>query len=86
MPRWPARRIVGRPPPQTFRSGAQIVEVDVRVLGKDGRFVMDLGLHDFAISEDGVPQKIQSLTLIGGTAADRTQRACPSPAPNPDGT
>ena len=26
-------------PPRTFRSGAQIVEVDVRVLGKDGRFV-----------------------------------------------
>ena len=54
--------------PQTFRSGAQIVEVDVRVLGKDGKFVTDLGLPDFEISEDGVPQKIQSVVLIGRDA------------------
>src|SRR6187401_1493859 len=55
--------------PQTFRSGAQIVEVDVRVLGKDGKFVTDLGLPDFEITEDGVPQKIQSVVLIGRDAA-----------------
>ncbi len=56
------------PPPQTFRSGTQLVEVDVRVL-KDGRFVTDLGLGDFQISEDGVPQKIQSVTLVGAASA-----------------
>src|SRR5882724_7048335 len=61
-----------QPPPQppaaqTFRSGTQIVEVDVRVVGKDGRFVTDLGSADFEIAEDGAPQKIQSVILVNGT-------------------
>jgi VWFA-related protein len=64
--------------PQTFRSGAQIVEVDVRVLGKDGKFVTDLALPDFEITEDGVPQKIQSVVLIGQDAAPAAPLA---PAP-----
>jgi VWFA-related protein len=71
-------------PPQTFRSGAQIVEVDVRVLGKDGRFVTGLGVPDFEISEDGVPQKIQSVVLIDAGTAPVEQTAPsapPSPAP-----
>src|SRR5215510_11719280 len=56
------------PPPQTFRSGAQIVQVDVRV-HKDGKFVTDLGAADFEIKEDGVPQKVVSLVLINAGAA-----------------
>jgi VWFA-related protein len=64
---------------QTFRSGAQIVEVDVRVLGKDGRFVTDLGVPDFEITEDGVPQKIQSVVLIGAAAsASRPDLSAPA--------
>lgn len=66
------------PPPQTFRSGTQIVEVDVRVVGKDGRFVTGLGLADFAIAEDGVPQKVQSVILVEGAATS------PSPSPPSD--
>jgi VWFA-related protein len=50
-------------PPQTFRSGAQIVQVDVRVL-KDGNFVTGLTPADFEIKEDGVSQKIESVVLI----------------------
>jgi VWFA-related protein len=57
-----------QPPVQTFRSGAQVVEVDVRVIGKDGKFVTDLGAPDFEITEDGVPQKIQSIVLVGAPA------------------
>jgi VWFA-related protein len=66
---------------QTFRSGAQIVEVDVRVLGKDGKFVTDLGLADFDISEDGVPQKIQSVVLVARDPAPSAPLAPPAPAP-----
>src|SRR5436190_19586273 len=70
--------------PQTFRSGAQIVEVDVRVIGKDGKFVTDLGPGDFEISEDGVPQKIQSVVLVGTDAAPLAPRAPLAPlAPAP---
>jgi len=68
-------------PPQTFRSGAQIVEVDVRVLGKDGRFVTGLGVPDFEITEDGVPQKIQSVVLVGTDAAPAAPSAPSAPSP-----
>jgi VWFA-related protein len=67
--------------PQTFRSGAQIVEVDVRVLGKNGKFVTDLGLADFEISEDGVPQKIQSVVLVTRDPAPSAPLAPSAPAP-----
>jgi len=65
-----------QPPPQTFRSGTQLVQVDVRVL-KDGRFVTDLGPSDFTIKEDGVAQKVETVVLIGAAAA-------PAGPPAPD--
>ena len=68
------------PGPQTFRSGAQVVQVDVRVIGKDGKFVTDLGLPDFEITEDGVPQKIQSVILIGSDTAPSAPLAPLTPA------
>ena len=66
-------------PPQTFRSGAQAVEVDVRVT-KDGRFVGDLRPADFEILEDGVPQKIQSVLLIRAPATSSEANATAAPA------
>src|SRR5262249_31282672 len=63
-------------PPQTFRSGAQLVQVDVRVL-EDGRFVTDLGRADFVIKEDGVPQKIESVALV--TTRPPSAPSAPSP-------
>jgi VWFA-related protein len=67
------------PPPQTFRSGAQIVQVDVRV-HKDGKFITDLGAADFTIKEDGVPQKIESVVLITSTSAPGAPSAPPAPS------
>jgi len=71
-----------QPPPAaqpTFRSGAQVVEVDVRVL-KDGRFVTDLTAADFQITEDGVPQPVQSLVLIGGAPSAPLAPSAPAPS------
>jgi VWFA-related protein len=70
--------------PETFRSGAQVVQVDVRV-HRDGTFVTDLGAADFQIKEDGVPQKIVSVLLISGSAPSAPARsALPAPsAPAP---
>jgi VWFA-related protein len=57
------------PPPQasqpTFRSGVQLVEVDVRVFDRDGRFVADLAREDFELVEDGAPQKVAAMFLVG---------------------
>ena len=71
-----------QPPPAaqpTFRSGAQVVEVDVRVL-KDGRFVTDLTAADFQITEDGIPQPVQSLVLIGGAPSAPLAPSAPAPS------
>ena len=62
------------PPAQPFRSGTQIVEVDVRVLGKDGRFVTDLVPADFEIAEEGVRRKSGPVILIKGTRLQHPQR------------
>jgi len=50
--------------PQTFRSGVQTVEVDVRVFDRHGGFVEDLTSGDFEIVENGVPQTVQTLYLV----------------------
>src|SRR5881392_4080715 len=70
-PRAEARQQPAQP---TFRSGTQIVQVDVRVT-KDGRFVTDLGPADFEIKEEGIPQKIESVVLIGASVP-----AAPAPS------
>jgi VWFA-related protein len=67
-------------PPQTFRSGTQVVQVDVRVL-KNGRFVTDLGAGDFTIKEDGVAQKVESVVLIGAPSAPAPSAPPAPPAP-----
>ena len=54
----------------TFRAGVQLVEVDVRVFDKDGRFVADLTRNDFELVEGGAPQTIDAMHLVGvGPAA-----------------
>ena len=82
-----------QPPSQpTFRSGVQIVEVDVRVFDKDNRFVTDLTQDDFELVEDGKPQRIDAMYLVRGQTGvgpgpDPTQTGViagsDSPAPPP---
>ena len=60
--------------PPTFQSGTQVVQVDVRVFDKSGQFVTNLEPEDFEVKEDGIPQPIGALTLIG---------AKPNPNPEP---
>jgi VWFA-related protein len=52
-------------PPPTFKSGVQLVEVDARVFDKSDRFVPDLTRDDFEVLENGVPQKIDAMYLVG---------------------
>ena len=51
-----------------FRSGVHVIEVDVRVFDKDGRFVRNLTRDDFEIIEGGAPQAVEALYLIGNPA------------------
>ena len=61
----------GQAPPQspqqpqiTFRAEVNYVEVDARVLDRDGRFVTGLAPEDFQVFEDGKPQKITAFSMV----------------------
>lgn len=47
-----------------FRTNINFVELDVSVLDKDRRPVLDLTAADFTVLEDGVPQKVESFSAI----------------------
>ena len=51
-------------PPLTFRAEVNYVEVDARVLDKDGKFITDLKPADFQVFEDGKAQKITAFSLV----------------------
>ncbi len=68
-----------------FRSGVQVVEVDARVFDRDGRFVTTLGADDFEILEDGVPQQIVAMALVGAESA-RSGAPQPTPLTSPPST
>ena len=57
QPQQPARQ-------PTFRTGAELVRIDATVVDNKGLSVATLQPEDFEISEDGVPQKIQTFKLI----------------------
>lgn len=54
-----------QPPPQTtFRSGVDLVTIDVVATRADGAPVHNLTADDFEVFEDGVPQKVQTFQFI----------------------
>jgi VWFA-related protein len=61
-----------------FRSGVDLVTVDVLVVDKDGRPIPELKAEDFTITVDGKPRRITSAEYLShfdrfATAPDRTQ-------------
>ncbi|HEX8028604.1 MAG TPA: hypothetical protein VF491_09090, partial [Vicinamibacterales bacterium] len=51
-------------PPITFRAEVNYVEVDARVLDRDGKFITGLQAGDFQVFEDGKPQKVTAFSLV----------------------
>jgi VWFA-related protein len=51
-------------PPITFRAEVNYVEVDARVLDRDGKFITGLKAEDFQVFEDGKPQKIAAFSMV----------------------
>lgn len=58
----------------TFRSGVDLVTVDVTVLAADGSPVRDLGPGDFVLSVDGEPRQVTSATFVSQAAASSRSR------------
>src|SRR5215203_5565163 len=50
--------------PPTFRAEIDSVQLDVRVVDKEGRFVRDLTASDLQILEDGHPQAISTFAMV----------------------
>lgn len=64
-----------RPSP-IFRAAVDLVRVDVSVTDRDDRALADLQMGEFAVSEDGVPQKIEALQFVrldGTRTSDRDE-------------
>jgi VWFA-related protein len=51
-------------PPITFRAEVNYVEVDARVLDREGKFITGLEAGDFQIFEDGKPQKVTAFSAV----------------------
>ena len=58
----------------TFRTGVQLIEVDVRVFDRGGRFVTDLTKEDFEVLEHGTPQQIAAMYLVTPEGQTRVRR------------
>ena len=63
-----------------FRANTNVVQVDVRVF-QGGHFVTGLGPADFTVTEDGVPQTIQSVVLVGAPSTPASSSSASAPAP-----
>jgi VWFA-related protein len=70
--------------PPAFKSGVQLIEVDARVFDKDGRFVADLTRDDFEIIEEGAPQKIEAMYLVGATGNPPVHRSAEREGGSPE--
>jgi VWFA-related protein len=60
-----------QPPAARFRSGAEVIAIDVTVIGKDGSPVAGLTAADFDITVEGKPRAIQSAQFLGSDSSPR---------------
>jgi len=74
-----AVQVFSQEPPPQFRSGVQVVEVDVRVFDERGAFVRNLAREDFEVLENGVPQPIRAVFLVEGPAPSPAAETAPAP-------
>jgi VWFA-related protein len=67
--------------PPTFRTGTNLVRVDVNVLDKDGKPVRNLAAEDFELRENGEVQSISSFKLVEATGQPTDDLSLPIRSP-----
>ena len=70
--------------PPTFKSGVEVVLIDVSVVDRGGRPVDDLSPADFTVTVDGKPRTVASAQFLryeSRTAAGSVKRPVEAPAP-----
>ena len=62
----PSAQAPATPPeqPPVFRTGVEVLPIDVTVLDRDGRQVVDLALEEFQVEVDGRPRKVVSAEYV----------------------
>ena len=70
-------------PVPTWKAGVEIASIDVTVLGRDGSPVTSLETGDFAVTVDGKPRRVVSLTLL--TSGGGPRSTAPTGASGPPG-
>jgi VWFA-related protein len=70
-----------QPRPPTFRSGTNLVRVDVSVMDKDGRPVRTLTADDFELRENGEVQSISSFKLVDANGQPTDDLSLPIRSP-----
>ena len=70
-----------QPRPPTFRSGTNVVRVDVSVMDKDGRPVRNLTADDFELRENGEIQAITSFKLVDANGQPTDDLSLPIRSP-----
>ena len=65
----------------TFKSGTNLVRVDVTVTDRSGNPVRDLAADDFEVMEDGKPQPITSFKLLNATGQPTDDLSLPIRSP-----
>jgi len=68
----------GTQPPPTFRSGVEVVVIDVSVVDRKGKPVHDLTPADFTVVVDGVPRRVTTAQFVN-------HHATAAPLPDPSG-
>jgi VWFA-related protein len=70
-----------QPRPPTFRTGTNLVRVDVSVMDKDGKPVRTLTADDFELRENGALQSISSIKLVEATGQPTDDLSLPIRSP-----
>jgi len=60
----PAQQPPAQPDQPIFRAGAELVRVDVSVTGRNDEPVADLQASDFLVTEDDIPQTVETVQFI----------------------
>src|SRR5688572_32062146 len=67
----------------TFRSGVELIRIDVSVLDKAGKPVTGLQPEDFVVTIDGAPRRVSFATFYGPDT-DAPAAAAPAASPPPN--
>lgn len=73
--------VLAQQQPPTFRTGTNVVRVDVTVIDRHGRPVNDLTAADFDVRENGQPQAITAFKLVAATGEPSDELSLPIRSP-----